>query len=91
MKKQSNIRALQDEYRVPGFRTRTRVDSCEHNPAAFIITLVRRQKKQYAMVVERVVAAFMIDGGIALATSLVAVAKFISTSRCAAYAARCAA
>ena len=88
MKNPSDTRTLLAAYRVPGFRTQARVDGYEDNLRAFVITLVRRQKKRCAAVAGKVIAAFMTGAGAARAISIAATAKSISTSRCAAWTAR---
>ena len=51
MKKQANhppVKTLRDADKVHGFRVRARIDSDEHEPPAFVITLERRSKKRGA-------------------------------------------
>ncbi len=62
MKKTDELKTLLDEYCVPGFRTLARVKQDEKDPAGFALTLVRRQKKRYAVAAERFTAVSMIDG-----------------------------
>jgi hypothetical protein len=88
MKNPFDTRTLLAAYRVPGFRTQARVDGCEENPRAFVITLARRQKKRCAAVAGKAIAAFMTGAGAVPAISIAATAKSISTSRCAAWTAR---
>jgi hypothetical protein len=61
MKITDELKSLLDEYRVPGFRTLARVKSDEKDPTAFALTLVRRQKKRYAVAAARFIAAFTAD------------------------------
>jgi hypothetical protein len=91
MQKRSDKRALLDEYKVPGFKTLARVESCEEGSVAFVITLVRRQKKRHAAAAERFIAAFMIDGAGVRAIWIAVSVPFISTLNGAAWIARCAA
>jgi hypothetical protein len=91
MENPSNKRTLLAAYRVPGFRTQARVDGYEDHHPAFVITLVRRQKKQYVAVAEKVIAVFMIDAGIAPEISIVVIARSILTLKGAMWTARCAA
>lgn len=88
MKNQVTKKALLEAYRVPGFKALARVDGYEHLPPIFVITLVRRQKKRYAVAAEKDSAVSMIDVGIALATSAVAIARCISTLNGAAWTAK---
>ena len=91
MKNPPNKRTLLAAYRVSGFRALGRIDDHGDNGSAFVITLVRRQKKPYALIAEKVTAAFMTDVYIAPGISIVAATGFISTLNGAALAARCAA
>jgi len=70
MKKTDELKSLLDEYRVPGFRTLARVRPDEKDPAAFALTLVRRQKKRYAVAAERFTGAFTPDESGACAISI---------------------
>jgi hypothetical protein len=79
MQNRPETRTLLDAYRVRGFRARTRVEGSDHNPPAFVITLIRRQKKRGAAGVENPLAAFMTGAGIAPAISIAALTKCIST------------
>jgi hypothetical protein len=62
MKKTDELKSLLDEYRMPGFRTLGRVRPDERDQTAFALTLIRRQKKQYAASAGKAIAAFMIEG-----------------------------
>jgi hypothetical protein len=77
MRNKSDKRALLDEYRVPGFKTLARVEGCEKDFPAFIITLKRRQKKRRAADVERFITAFMTAVAGVHAISIAASAPFI--------------
>ena len=82
MKKQANhppIKTLRDAYNIHGFRGRARIDSDEHEPPAFVITLERRQKKRFAKGVAKRTEASMTDAGIAPAISSAAIMRCIST------------
>jgi len=46
-------RRLQDEYRFPGFRPRSRIRGIFGDPKARVIRLERTQKKRYAVVAAR--------------------------------------
>ena len=61
MKILSNKRTLLAAYQVAGFRASARIEEYEHTPPAFVITLVRRQKKRYAAGAGRFIAAFTVD------------------------------
>jgi hypothetical protein len=53
MKKSRSRKSLLDGYRVPGFRTHSRIKGRFGDKSALVITLSRRQKKRYAANVER--------------------------------------
>ena len=53
-------RQLRDEYRFPGFYPKSEVQGIFGDPKARVVTLIRRQKKQSA-VVERVTGASTIE------------------------------
>jgi hypothetical protein len=78
MKILSNKRTLLAAYQVAGFRASARIEEYEHTPPAFVITLVRRQKKRCAAAAEQVIAAFMIGAGIVPETSIAATTRSIS-------------
>jgi hypothetical protein len=82
MKIADELKSLLDEYRVPGFRTLARVRQDEKDPTAFALTLVRRQKKRYAVAAERPTAAFTRDDNGACEISIVASVPFTSTLNC---------
>jgi hypothetical protein len=88
MKNHADKRALLDAYRVAGFKAQARVGGYDHMPPAFAITFVRRQKKRRATNAERQAAAFTTSAGIALAISIAAITRFISTSSFAAWTAK---
>jgi hypothetical protein len=46
------MKTLRDAYKVHGFRVRVRIDSYEHEPPAFVITLDRRSKNGVSRVRE---------------------------------------
>lgn len=94
MKKQANqppIKTLRDAYKVHGFRVRARIDSDEHEPPAFVITLERRSKKRCAAGAGKRAAAFTTNAGDGRAILAAGSTTFISTSRCAAWSVRLAA
>jgi len=78
MKKPDELKTLLDEYRVPGFRTLARVKQDEKDPTGFELKLIRRQKKRYAVVAARAIAAFTIVGSGAHVTSIAGNVPFIS-------------
>ncbi len=47
------IKSLSDVYKFPGFRSRSTLKPHPTDKAGYIITLERRQKKQFARCVER--------------------------------------
>ena len=59
---------LVDEYRYRGFRPLSKIQEYPGIPDARIITLRRRQKKQYVDVVARSIILFMIESLISSAT-----------------------
>lgn len=61
MKKPDELKTLLDEYRVPGFKTMARVKPDEKDPTAFALTLIRRQKKRYAVDAGKATAVSMIE------------------------------
>jgi hypothetical protein len=79
MKTPDELKTLLDEYRVPGFRTLVRVKQDEKDPTAFALTLVRRQKKRYAVDAGKAIAAIMIEGSDAHVISIAANIPYIST------------
>jgi hypothetical protein len=86
------IPTLRDAYKVAGFRVRAKIDSYEEiKPAAFVITLGRRSKKQCAAGAESFAAACMTNAGDGHAILAVGAGKFISIFTCAALCARSAA
>jgi hypothetical protein len=91
MKKPPEIKSLLAAYRMPGFRTSAWVKQDEKDPKAFLLTLIRRQKKRHAEVAERFIAASMTEGGGGRETLIVAIALFISISNGGGWIARCAA
>ena len=85
------IKSLRDAYRVAGFRVRAQLDTYDHEPPAFVLTLVRRSKKHCAAVAENRVAAATTSAGAGRAISAAATGKFISTLKCTVSVARLAA
>jgi hypothetical protein len=79
MKKTDELKSLLDEYCVPGFKTLTRVRLDEKDPAAFALTLVRRQKKQYAADAGSSTAASIVDNSGERGISIAASVPFTST------------
>ena len=82
MKKTDELKSLLDEYRVPGFRTMGRVRQDEKDPTAFVLTLIRRQKKRYAVAAEKFIAAFTLDESGVPAILIAGSVAFISTLSC---------
>jgi len=85
---ESPVKNLRDAYKVEGFRLRAQLDSYDHEPPAFVLTLVRRSKKRCAAAAENRVAAATTRAGAVRAISAVAIGKSISISKCAASVAR---
>jgi hypothetical protein len=88
MENRADTQTLLDAYRTPGFRARAHVDSYALEPPAFVITLERRQKKPFAAAAEKLIPASTTGSGAGRAILAAATTKFISTSRCAAFAVR---
>jgi hypothetical protein len=87
MKKQANptpIQTLRDAYKVHGFRVRARIDSYEHEPPVFVITLDRRSKKRGAAGAGKRAAACTTNAGDGHAILDAGSTTGISTSSCAA-------
>lgn len=78
------IPTLRDAYKVPGFRVRAKIDSCDLEPPAFVLTLDRRSKKQCAADAGSGATAFTTSAGDGFATLDAGIERFISTSKCAA-------
>ena len=91
MRNKPDKRALLDEYMVPGFRTPARVEDFEEGSPAFVITLMRRQKKRHAAVAARIIEVSMIDGDGGHVISIAVSVPFISTLNGDVWSARCAA
>ncbi len=68
---------LVDEYAYPGFRPLSRVVKHPDKSDALIITLRRRQKKQYVEYAEQSIIHFMIENFGLLEISLAETPKFI--------------
>jgi hypothetical protein len=88
MKKQANhplIKTLRDAYKVHGFRVRARIDSDEHAPPAFVITLERRTKKRGAAGAGKRAAVVPTNAGDGRAIVAVGRMTVLSTSSCAAW------
>ena len=92
MENHSNTDSLLAAYRLPGFRARGRVEAYEgkHHPA-FVITLIRRQKKRYAAYAARRITVFTTEGGAGRAIWIAAALPFIWISSIAVWPAKCAA
>ena len=87
MKKQPEatpIKTLRDAYKVRGFRVLATLDSYELEPPVLVLTLDRHAKKPYAAAAGKFAAAFTTAAGGARAISNAGIAKFTSTSKCAA-------
>lgn len=84
----SPVNRLSDAYRVAGFRVQAKLDSYDHEPPAFVLTLVRRSKKPCVAVVENLVAAATTVAGAGRAILAAATEKSISIFKCAASVAR---
>ena len=78
------IKSLRDAYKVPGFHVRAKLDSSEHQPPAFVLTLDRRSKKWCAANAENRAAAFMTIAGDGCVIWRAETEKSISIFRCAA-------
>ena len=78
------IKTLRDAYKVRGFRVLATLDSYEFEPPVLVLTFSRRAKKRCAAAVGKFAAAFTTAAGGAHAISNAGIAKFISTSKCAA-------
>ena len=88
MKNPSNKTTLLAAYRVSGFRAQAGIGKAADEHLSFVITLSRRQKKQYALIAEKVTAAFMTDVYTAPGISIVVATGFISTLNGAAWTVR---
>jgi hypothetical protein len=82
---ESPIRGLRDAYQVAGFRVQAKLDSYDHEPPAFVLTLVRRSKKRCAAAAENPAAAATTIAGAARAILAAATEKSISIFKCAAF------
>lgn len=56
-------RGLRDEYRFPGFYPKAGIQGMFGDPKARIVTLVRRQKKQFVVLAELFIGVFTIERG----------------------------
>lgn len=68
---------LLDAYKVAGYRTRSRIESYESEPAGFVITLDRRSKKPCARDAGSDAAVFTTSAGAGRAILDVGIGKFI--------------
>jgi hypothetical protein len=85
---ESPIKSLRDAYQVAGFRAQAKLDSYDHEPPAFVLTLARRSKKPCVAVAEHHVAAATTIAGAGRAILVAAIGKSISIFKCAASVAR---
>ncbi len=69
--------SLVDEYAYPGFRPLSRIVKHPNKSNALIITLRRRQKKQYVESAEQCITPFMIENSGLLEISLAEMPRFI--------------
>jgi len=76
------IKTLRDAYKVSGFRVCAKIDSYEHEPPAFILTLDRRSKKRCVADAGRHAAASMTNAVGAFAISVAGIGRFISIFKC---------
>jgi hypothetical protein len=80
MKKHIKRRSLLDGYRVPGFKTLSKIGTDVSDPSAFVLKLRRLQKKRIVRSATNLLVAFMTVAGVGRAISVVPLGEFISSS-----------